>query len=118
MALGFDFSGTQETGGSGSSTTVAPPSGVQQTTDFLNTIAWVAGGGLLLYLVWPALAHLRDQYRGSRGDGYDDGYEPRGPGGSGGRRGRYATTEHDDDAYDAFRTAPRSRRRVSVQFEE
>jgi hypothetical protein len=112
MALGSDLSNLAPTMGTADSTTALPPSTIQQTTDLLNVVAWVAGGGILIYLLWPVFTGARERYKEKTQ--YAD-YEPR----SGGRRSRYATTEPEgEDFYDSFRTAPRSRRKVSVQFEE
>ena len=113
MALGSDLSNLAPTMGTADVTTTLPPSPIQQTTDLLNVVAWVAGGGILIYLLWPVFTGARQRYKEKTQ--YAD-YEP--PRGSG-RRSRYATTEPEgEDIYDSFRTAPRSRRKVSVQFEE
>jgi len=76
----------------------------QQATDLLTTVAWVGGGALLLYLLWPAIKEARARHDDRAG-------------------GMYAPTHkeppglYDDEA--ETRPARRSsRRKVSVQFEE
>jgi hypothetical protein len=40
-----------------------PNSPIQQTTSLLTTVAWVALGGVALYLLWPVLSGLRSGER-------------------------------------------------------
>lgn len=94
---GWSFSGAPSTG---TATDESPASTVQQATDFITTLAWVGGGAVLLYLLWPVFKEARGR---ERGDDYA------------------APTLRDSDFAETepARVRRHSRgRRVSVEFEE
>lgn len=91
---------------SGSNTQAEPQTYAQQLTGLLTVGAWVAGGGILVYLLWPVIVGARDRIGG-------------GGGGSGSGRGFGGYEPEEDSRYaETYRSPHRSRRKVSVQFEE